>query len=422
MLKTISNAFEVVNTTLGKITKVSRPIRKFILHILPLWLAMNCRMVFMNMQCWAGRSEKSYRSMFSKTFDWFSFNRALLQQYFRKEIIAVFDPTYIKKSGKKTYGLAKFWSGTAGKALSGLEVGCLCFVDVEAHSALHGIAIQSPTPASLNAKGKTLVDHYAGVVIDRAEDIKALTHYVVADGFFMKKDFIDALLKEGLHVITKARCDANVRYVYKGEQKARSRKRIYDGKIDVCHPDKKKLTLLGKDEEKTIYVGVVYCVTLRRKVLAAFVYYKKKKRGNNNKSNNKNKDKKKENRPEIIIATDIEMNATTMCLYYGLRFQVEFLIRDAKSYCGLEDCQARSKQKLHSHFNIALTAVSVAKAAYYLSLPKQQREGFSMADTKMMHMNELITERIFSNLNIDLSCKKYQKAYEDCLNFGRLRA
>ena len=67
MLKTISNAFEVVNTTLGKITKVSRPIRKFILHILPLWLAMNCRMVFMNMQRWAGRSEKSYRSMFSKT-------------------------------------------------------------------------------------------------------------------------------------------------------------------------------------------------------------------------------------------------------------------------------------------------------------------------------------------------------------------
>ena len=127
-------------------------------------------------------------------------------------------------------------------------------------------------------------------------------------------------------------------------------------------------------------------------------------------------------KPEIIIATDIEMNPKELCTYYGLRFQVEFLIRDAKSYCGLGDCQARSKQKLHSHFNIALTAVSVAKAAYYLPVPKRQQAGFSMADIKMRHMNELLTNRIFSNLAIEPSCEKYQQAYENSLTFGRLRA
>ena len=74
MLKLISNACDVVRTTLGKIKKVSQPVSKFILHILPLWLAMNCRFTFMNMQRWGGRNEKSYRSMFSKTFDWFAFN------------------------------------------------------------------------------------------------------------------------------------------------------------------------------------------------------------------------------------------------------------------------------------------------------------------------------------------------------------
>jgi hypothetical protein len=139
-------------------------------------------------------------------------------------------------------------------------------------------------------------------------------------------------------------------------------------------------------------------------VLAAFVYYG-------------NKDK-----PEIIIGTDIKMDAMTMCRYYGLRFQVEFLIRDAKQYAGLEDCQARDHQKLHAHFNIAMTVVSIAKAAYYLSIPAEQRGSFSMADIKMLHMNQLITKRIFSNLAVDLSCRKIKHIYNQCLNFGRLRA
>ena len=106
----------------------------------------------------------------------------------------------------------------------------------------------------------------------------------------------------------------------------------------------------------------------------------------------------------------------------GLRFQVEFLIRDAKQYTGLEDCQARDKQKLDTHFNIAMTVVSVAKAAYYLSVPAEQRDGFSMADIKMLHMNQLITKRIFSNLAVDMSCRKIKRIYNQCLNFGRLRA
>ena len=116
------------------------------------------------------------------------------------------------------------------------------------------------------------------------------------------------------------------------------------------------------------------------------------------------------------------MEAITLCKYYGLRFQIEFLIRDAKQYSGLEDCQARDEQKLNTHFNIALTAVSIAKAAYYISIPNEQRGSFSMADVKMLYMNQLITKRIFSNLALDLSCRKIKHIYNHCLNFGSLRA
>lgn len=59
--------------------------------------------------------------------------------------------------------------------------------------------------------------------------------------------------------------------------------------------------------------------------------------------------------PLITLKFNGDLDVMTLCTYYGLRFQVEFLIRDAKQHAGLEDCMARDEQKLHNHFNIALS-------------------------------------------------------------------
>ena len=103
----------------------------------------------------------------SKDVDWFSFNCALVKANFKGKVIAIFNTSYLKKSGKKTYGLATFYSGTAGRALKGLEIGCLAFAGVKEHNALHGICVQSPMPDSLHQKGETLVDHYINVILER---------------------------------------------------------------------------------------------------------------------------------------------------------------------------------------------------------------------------------------------------------------
>lgn len=113
MLKTISNACGVCRAALSKVKDVSAPARKFILHIIPLWLSMNCRFTFLNMQRWSGHCERSYRSMFSKAVDWFHFNYEVVKACFKGRVIAVFAPFYLPKCGKKTYGVAKFYSGTA---------------------------------------------------------------------------------------------------------------------------------------------------------------------------------------------------------------------------------------------------------------------------------------------------------------------
>lgn len=403
MLKRKPNALDTAKAIQGEDKKIKKPVAKFFIHIMALWLGMQCRYTFSNMSRWGGLSEKSYRNGFDRLFDWFNFNIRLVKQSCGKEVLAVFDPSYIKKSGKKTYGLGKFWSGTRQRALKGLEIGCLAFVDVSSGTALHGVALQTPSPAVLKATGDTLVTHYMKIIKKYLKDIKSVSRYLVVDGYFMKQEFINPLLKEGLHIITKARSDANLRYLYNGKQRGgRGRHRQYEGKINLKAIDKRRMKCCHRDKHLEIYGGIVYSVVLKQKVLAAFVYYGDKKQ------------------PEIIVCTDTEIDEKKMCSYYGLRFQIEFLIRDSKQYAGLGDCQARSQKKLHSHFNIAMTAVSVAKVAYYLSQPPGERISFSMADIKMLHMNQLIVNRIFNNLDLDLSCRKIKRVYNQSLNFGRV--
>jgi hypothetical protein len=93
-----------------------------------------------------------------------------------------------------------------------------------------------------------------------------------------------------------------------------------------------------------------------------------------------------------------------------------------RTFAGLENCQARSVNKINFHVNVSLTTVSLAKALHYLPIPKEQRESFSMLDVKTMYFNQYITDYIFSKLALDLSCEKNRLIYDECLSIGRLAA
>ena len=70
----------------------------------------------------------------------------------------------------------------------------------------------------------------------------------------------------------------------------------------------------------------------------------------------------------MLAFTDVELDARLITQYYKLRFQIEFIFRDAKQFMGLNDCQTRDENKLdyHQHstlFNASLTAVNIARKA-----------------------------------------------------------
>ena len=358
----------------------------------------------MNLARYCNFSEQSIRNGFERGFNFFDFNQLLLKEHLESEKIIAFDPSYIYKSGKKTPGLGRYWSGVAQQSLKGLEIGELACVDVRSGTAFHLEALQTPSATERN--GKSIVAHYVEGLLARLPQMKTISKYLVVDGYFMKKDFIRPMVQGGMQIITKMRSDANLCYPVREEDqpKGRGRRRLKGKKIDLKKIDKRKWKLVDRKDGIEVYTAIVYCVTLKEEVRIVYLL------------------DVSTQRYEIFLSTDTELSGEKILVYYRLRFQIEFLLRDGKQHAGLEDCQARSKNKLHFHFNMSLTSVSVAKVCNYLSIPQEDRTSFSLQSIKRLYHNKLLTEIIFENLDLDLNCRKIKKLYAQCLDFGRMAA
>jgi hypothetical protein len=259
--------------------------------------------------------------------------------------------------------------------------------------------VQTPTTNQM--------EHHIGFIAGHNKRILSYTDYLVADGYFMKEGFIAAMLKLGLHVITKARDDANMKYLYHGPQRTgKGRKKQFGGKIKWKSIDRRRWKVCYEDEKLIVYELVVWSVSLKQEVKALYVWNKEKESY------------------AILVCTDTALMGAVVLDYYKLRFQIEFLIRDAKSHAGLEHCQARSEEKLYNHFNMALMSVSVLKWLVWPFLKEEgkSRKPFSMRSIKTWFTNKYLTETIFSKLGLELSSNKLKEVYEQCLNIGAMAA
>ncbi|MFK7905845.1 MAG: transposase, partial [Chitinophagales bacterium] len=65
------------------------------------------------------------------------------------------------------------------------------------------------------------------------------------------------------------------------------------------------------------------------------------------------------NKYALLFSTDISQDARKIVSYYQLRFQIEFIFRDAKQFTGLTHCQARGEDALDFHFNMSFAALNL---------------------------------------------------------------
>lgn len=103
--------------------------------------------------------------------------------------------------------------------------------------------------------------------------------------------------------------------------------------------------------------------------------------------------------------------------YYRTRFQVEFCFRDAKLFTGLTDCQSRDLDKLHFHFNAALTCVNIAK-----SMALEKRYAFSMASVKVLCHNIFLMQRFISISGIEPNEEINWKLWKEGIGFAAIAA
>ena len=129
---------------LSKMSGVKKWRWKFITHLFRLFLSMHGRYTFLNAERYEIFGEMTYRKHFGRPMDWATFNYHLIMQSTARERFNSFDASYLSKSGKHTPGVSWYWSGCAGKAKWGLEIGAFAVVDVLNHTAMHLVAEQTP--------------------------------------------------------------------------------------------------------------------------------------------------------------------------------------------------------------------------------------------------------------------------------------
>ncbi len=66
---------------------------------------------------------------------------------------------------------------------------------------------------------RTRVDDYLDHLRATRAALPAAVRYLVGDGFYSKLKWVNGVIDLDLEVIGKLRCDANLKYLYKGPQK-----------------------------------------------------------------------------------------------------------------------------------------------------------------------------------------------------------
>jgi Transposase DDE domain len=425
--------------------------------LFPTILLLCGKVNFTNLSRYSDLSEKTFRRQYSHPFNFVAFNAHLIAATPPAvgARIAAVDHSFIPKSGKQTYGLDWFYNGSASRSEKGLEISTIALIDVHARQAYTLSVQQTPMPPAPDrtASGAQTISQAAiersqaqleqlplapiapeisRTMIEQAQvqleqlppaqptrldhAIAQLRHtapyfpqdlqYLVGDAAFSQQKWVDAAVALKLHLVGKLRHDANLKYLYQGEQKPRGAKRKYDGKVNFQELSG-FTSVEALEPDLKLYTAVVWHVSLKRQIRIACLV-----------------DQRKPTKPRytLFFSTDIHLEAQKILAYYRARFQIEFIYRDAKQFTGLCDGQTRDANRLDFHFNASLTALNLARFEAHSrqteATESSQPNAFSMTSYKRLAFNDHLLSRFISKLNLDSTLIKSHPNYENLRSYG----
>ncbi|MEM6320030.1 MAG: transposase [Bacteroidota bacterium] len=122
----------------------------------------------------------------------------------------------------------------------------------------------------------------------------------------------------------------------------------------------------------------------------------------------------------LLASTNPFQNALEIIQFYSLRFQIEFLFRDAKQFTGLTHCQARSEEKLDFHFNMSLAAINL----YQTQMKLNGLNNTSMNCFVRKAYNTKLVNLLFDQLNSKAELNQFfdinQPDIQKIINLGQV--
>jgi len=379
--------------------------RRFLSKLFKTVIAMRGRVNFTNLARFSHLHEQTFRRHFKKAFQWIWFNLIVfrLRRHPEEPIIGAFDCTFLPKSGTETWGLGQFFSSLAGKPKKGLEVSVLGIVATSSRRAFGIDATQTPSDLSTGEEeGYSRVDFYLEQITDLYDHLADLgvSHWV-GDGFYAKQKVFDTVTDLGGDLITRLRSDANLRYLYTGPPKeGPGAPKQYDGKIDWDDPRElasrfDEVGRLPDQSEVRILTTVANSPHFGRDLRVVLLIGP-------------------DGEEQVILAsTDAGLCAEGVVRYYRLRYQIEFVIRDAKQHAGLPHCQARSQEKIDFHLNMSIATVNL------LRLLAQKAE-CSPRTYRREAYNRLLIGRLFSKLGLSAEYDRMDPRIQSVIHTGRM--
>jgi putative transposase len=329
-----------------------------------------------NIARWSTYSYRTVQRFFATDIHWPSLHTAFVTTHLYEKshtCMLAYDETTITKSGKKTYGIDQYYSGTHGHVVKGLSFGVLALVDVDERNsrpvhltqivrshALNPVITPTKRPRGrpLGSRNKPLQDQPRSPELTRIDtQITQFLHenngkiplrYIAFDGHFGNIPTLEMVQRHGLHIITKLRADSVLYLPPDTPYSGRGRPKIFGEKVDVRNLPTHYCVQTTHDGDTQIqlfqFTARVKASTQLLNIVVRRITQRQKKTATYT----------------ILMSSDLGLAAVQLVDYYRLRFQIEFNFRDAKQHFGLEDFMNVTATAVNNAANLAMCMVNVS--------------------------------------------------------------
>jgi putative transposase len=362
----------------------STTVRQFS-HIVVAMLMMTGRVTMLGMSRWTdkGGSYRTIQRFFTTALPWaLVFWLFFRHQLFKPDEVYLLagDESIVTKSGKKTYGLDRFFSGLYGKPVPGLAFFALSLISVQERRSYPIMVEQqvrepvekAPSPAQKTKsaspkrkpgrpKGSQNKDKTRVILTAELELIKNMVlkllllinghlplTYLVLDGHFGHNNALQMTRQCGLHLISKLRHDAALYSPYEGPQKQFGPRRKYGHKInyDNLPAAYLKHTTVDDGIQTRIYQAALWHKEFPPLLNVVIIVKVNLATG--------------AQAHVVLFSSDLSLTYGQIIDYYALRFQIEFNFRESKQYWGLEDFMNVTQTTVTNAANLSLFMVNLA--------------------------------------------------------------